>query len=43
MLIRNLTTGQSTIWYSGYFGSNLYEPGPTLSPGPSLDWTIQVK
>jgi hypothetical protein len=43
MLIRNLTTGQSTIWYSGYFGGNLYGPGPTLSPGPSLDWIIQVK
>ena len=35
ILWRNKATGQISIWYMGYFGGDLYTPGPVLLPGLS--------
>ena len=41
ILLYNATTGQYTIWDLNYYGGNLYQVGPTLSPSISSDWQIQ--
>ena len=41
LLLYNAATGQYTIWNLNYFGGNLYQPGPILSPNVDPDWQIQ--
>jgi VCBS repeat protein len=39
LLLRNPSTGETLIWYMGFFGGDLYEPGLAVTLSP--DWQIQ--
>lgn len=40
LLLRNLNSGQTAAWYLGWFGGNLFQPGPDF-PSLDLSWEIQ--
>ena len=41
LLLRNVSSGQTTVWFLNWFNGNYFVPGPTFTPGLETDWEVQ--